>query len=1000
MFQAGNLRHWRADVRRFGWRLSSDQPVSLRESIFTQLTCAALTVCVLVWLGAASASAADWEAAFATPPRSAQPWAYWWWLDGNVSAEGITRDLEEMRRQGISGVLIFDAGEGKGSPVGPVFMSPAWRELYRHALREAARLEIEVGVNLCSGWDAGGTWVTPEHAAKRLVYSEVTVEASSAPELLQLPQPDAVEGYYRDVAIVAFPRINVRADRPGLMNIQIKNGSHMQPWNQPRVDLTQEHPAAADDAEGAVEAVQDLTAHVDDSGRLNWRPTMGVWTVMRFGYTLLGSKTKCVSPGSQGYEIDFLAPAAMDLHFAATGAQLIQDAGDLAGTTLKYFHDDSYEVGADVATYSQPDWTPDYRAEFQRLRGYDPLPYLPIIAGKILGSREISNRFLWDHRRTIADLFVAGHYGRFRDLAHQAGIGTHPESGGPFWPHIDALQCLGTNDIPMGEFWKRMTEPEGNVWWVSDYGICDTVKQAASAAHIYGKPICQAEAFTSMGPNWEEDPFMLKDIGDRAFCAGLTRNVLCFYVHQPQLDIRPGYQWEAAGTHFDRNITWWDQSRAWLTYLSRCQFLLRQGRFVADVCYYYGEDVPGFVPAKTHMNPALPTGYDCDTINTEVLLERVSVRDGRLVLPDGMSYRILVLPKQPAMSPRVLRKIHSLLEQGATVVGPRPTRAPGLTGFPQCDRDVQDLAAQIWGDVDSQQVTPRRVGKGQIMLGMDVLSVLQQCAVPRDFAAKQGDKEVSLDYIHRGGDDWDIYFVANPQNAAVEADCQFRVTGRQPELWDAVTGVRRDAEEFHTNEADTVVPLRFAPRQSWFVVFRRPASKSTSTGRNFSQLTATAEVTGPWQVSFDPEWGGPAEVVFERLEDWTTRPEPGIRFYSGKALYRRTFDLPAQNDAPETPLYLDLGRVQNVATVRLNGTDLGVVWTAPWRVDISRAVRPKENRLEIEVVNLWPNRLIGDAGLPNDQRRTVTNVKKFTSKSPLLSSGLLGPVTIQREVRE
>ena len=328
----------------------------------------------------------------------------------------------------------------------------------------------------------------------------------------------------------------------------------------------------------------DLTASLDATGRLDWQAPPGDWTVIRFGYTLLGSKTKCVSPGSQGYEIDFLSSAAMDMHFAETGEQLVHDAGPLAGTTLKYFHDDSYEVGADVPGYSQPDWTPAFREEFRRRRGYDLLPYLPVLAGKIVGNRELSNRFLWDYRRTIGDLFVAGHYGRFRDLAHQAGVGTHPESGGPFWPHIDALQCLGTNDIPMGEFWKRMTEPEGDIWWAHDYGICDTVKQAASAAHIYGKPVCQAEAFTSMGPNWEEDPFMLKDIGDRAFCAGLTRNVLCFYVHQPRLDIKPGYQWEAAGTHFDRNITWWDQIHAWLTYLTRCQHLLAagpiRGRFV------------------------------------------------------------------------------------------------------------------------------------------------------------------------------------------------------------------------------------------------------------------------------------------------------------------------------------------------------------------------------------------------------------------------------------
>ena len=631
----------------------------------------------------------------------------------------------------------------------------------------------------------------------------------------------------------------------------------MQPWNQPLVNLTEEHPAVANEEDCTAETVIDLTASLDDAGRLAWRAPPGEWIVIRFGYTLLGSKTKCVSPGSQGYEIDFLSHAAMDMHFAATGGQLVQDAGPLAGTTLKYFHDDSYEVGADVAGYLQPDWTPEFRDEFRRRRGYDLLPYLPVLAGKIVGNRELSNRFLWDYRRTIGDLFVAGHYGRFRDLAHQAGVGTHPESGGPFWPHIDALQCLGTNDVPMGEFWKRKTEPEGDIWWAHDYGICDTVKQAASAAHIYGKPVCQAEAFTSMGPNWEEDPFMLKDVGDRALCAGLTRNVLCFYVHQPSLDIKPGYQWEAAGTHFDRNVTWWDQIHAWLTYLTRCQHLLRQGRFVADLCYFYGEDVPNFVPARTHMNPPLPPGRDCDTINTEVLLERLSVKDGRLVLPDGLSYHALVLPPRPSMSPPVLRKIKSLVENGATVVGSRPVRAPGLTDFPRCDDEIRALASEIWGDVDGDRVQERQVGLGRVRCGVDLDAMLRADGLPRDFEAISGQSDAAFDYIHRADRGWDIYFVSNQRNRTEQVECAFRVTGQQPEIWDPVSGLRRDAVEFRLEPARTVVPLEFAPRQAWFIVFRRPVPTNPPSGRNFSAVAVAATLEGPWPVAFDARWGAP-----------------------------------------------------------------------------------------------------------------------------------------------
>ncbi|MHB8973199.1 MAG: glycosyl hydrolase [Pirellulaceae bacterium] len=943
----------------------------------------------------------DWAAAFVQPPHAARPWAYWWWLDGNASREGITRDLEEMSRQGISGVLLFDAGEGKGSPVGPQFMSPAWRELYRHTLTEAARLKIEVGVNLCSGWDAGGTWVTPEYAAKRLVYSESIVTSSDSVPT-ELPRPELVSDFYRDMAVVAYPRRARDPSQPrsGLLNWDIKTGSHMQPWNKPLVNLAEEHPAVAGEEDCLAEAVVDLTASLDSAGRLDWHAPPGEWIVIRYGYTLLGSKTKCVSPGSQGYEIDFLSSAAMDRHFAETGEQLVKDAGLLAGTTLKYFHDDSYEVGADVPGYLQGDWTPEFREEFRRRRGYDLLPYLPVLAGKIVGNREHSNRFLWDYRRTIGDLFVAGHYGRFRDLAHQAGVGTHPESGGPFWPHIDALQCLGTNDIPMGEFWKRKTEPEGDIWWAYDYGICDTVKQAASAAHIYGKPVCQAEAFTSMGPNWEEDPFMLKDVGDRALCAGLTRNVLCFYVHQPSLDIKPGYQWEAAGTHFDRNVTWWDQIHAWLTYLTRCQHLLQQGQFVADLCYFYGEDVPNFVPAKSHMNPPLPPGRDCDTLNAEVLLQRLSVRDGRLVLPDGMSYRALVLPQRQSMSPPVLQKIKTLVEAGATIVGPRPVRAPGLTDYPRCDDEVRSLANTLWGDVDGERVHERQVDQGRVCCGVDLDTMLRADGILPDFEATDGQPGAAFDYIHRAGSGCDIYFVSNQQNRTERAACAFRVTAQQPELWDPVSGQRRDAVEFRLEPGRTIVPLEFAPRQAWFVVFRKPLEPNRAGGRNFPNVSIVATLEGPWQVAFDPRWGGPASVSFDGLVDWTTHPEPGVKYYSGKATYTRRFDLPPSCPADGRTIYLDLGVVKNLADVRLNGVSLGVVWTAPWRVDMTSAVKTRDNQLEVDVINLWPNRLIGDAALPPEQRRTVTNVKKFTPDSPLLPSGLLGPVTIQTEIRE
>jgi hypothetical protein len=968
---------------------------------------AALVAAVLVLLACAlPLQGADrLERDFHQPPPACQPWAYWWWLDGAASREGITADLEAMKQLGISAVLLFDAGVGgPKAPKGQLFMSEGWRELFRHTLREADRLKIEVGVNLCSGWNAGGTWVTPEQAAKKLVWSQATVEGLGE-TVLSLSTPPAATNFYHDIAVLALPLRDAGGNQ--ITNLELKAGRQyaVAPSCSQLADaLTSEgNPAIPAGGVCRLDEVHVLTERLGPDGRLTWQAPAGRWLVLRFGYTLLGSRTKCTSPGAEGYEIDFFNPQAFDDHFAHTGKLLLEDARRLKARSLKYFHVDSYESG-------NPSWSPRFAEEFRARRGYDLLRWMPVLAGRVIESPEAAHRFLWDIRRTIADLYAANYYGRLAQLSHQAGIAIHPESSGPFYHHIDALQCAGVNDIPMTEFWKRQVENKEHASWLSGQeAFCDLVKQAASAAHIYGRPVCQAEAYTSMGPNWEEDPFMLKDIGDRAFCAGLTRNVLCFYVHQPDVKAYPGYEWEAAGTHFDSHITWWNMSHAWLSYLSRCQLLLRQGRFVADFLYFYGEDVPNFVAARSRMNPLLPAGFDCDTINAEALLNRLSAQGGRLRLPDGMSYQYLVLPHRscPAMSPAICRKIAELVEVGATVIGPAPQRAPGLSDWPQCDAQVQAVAAELWGRSPGP-AGERQVGRGRVIWGRTLAEVVAEDrlaadvefrdTLPAQVAPRFDSVTVPLDWIHRRAGATDIYFVANISTCDVSAHAAFRADGRQPELWDAVTGRVCPLPEYTPEKGRTVVPLRFMARQSFFVVFRKGASaRDTGATRAFPETQLVKELTGPWELSFNPDWGGPSSVVFERLEDWTHRPEEGIRYYSGTATYRKQFELPLpEAQKLKSPACIDLGIVKNLARVRLNGHDLGVVWTAPWRVEITGAVKAGSNDLEIEVVNLWPNRLIGDAKLPKGQRRTVTNVEKFNKPdAALLGSGLLGPVTVR-----
>ena len=908
----------------------------------------------------------DLAAMFAHPPDAAKPWVYWWWLDSNASKEGITKDLEEMKAQGIGGALVFDAGEGHTSPVGPRFMSPEWLQLFKHAVLEANRLGMQLSFNICSGWNAGGIWVTPDMAIKSLTWSHSDVRGPSACSL-DFPMPPVAEGYYKDVCVMAYR-------------------------------LQSDGPDALLDAASAV----NISERMDASGHLSWQAPEGTWRLFRFGQTIHGKeyekRTKCASRGAQGYEIDFYSREALDRQWAETAGKVLAEAGDLAGKTLMYFHDDSWECG-------EPNWTPNMRAEFNTRRGYDAEPYLPVLAGQVVQSKEISERFLRDWKRTTADLMAENHYGYFSALAKKWGMGIHPESGGPFFTTtMDPLMNLGRSDIPMGEYWIRKNETAGDVWFVDQYDKCDSVKQAATAAHVYGKKLCQAEAFTNMGRNWEEAPFMLKDIGDRALCAGLTRNMLCFYVHQPYPDIKPGYEWPEAGTHFDRNITWWGQMHAFTGYLSRCQALLQQGLFVADACYFAGDDAGCFAPAKTHMNPPLPDGFDCDTINGEVLLTRLDVREKRLVLPDGMSYRLLVLPERDTMTPESLARIAGLVEAGATVVGPKPVRSPSLTRHPECDKEVAALAAKLWGPCDGTTVKENAYGQGRVIWGKTLQEIFEAEHIQPDFSCTSAAQDARLDFIHRHTENAEIYFVANPQDRAVTAECSFRVKGYQPELWDPLTGTRRDAHSFTQREnGTTTLPLEFAPKGSMFIVFSKPiaAGKNGPAAGSFPKLAPIMEITGPWTVTFDEKWGGPASVEFAELVDWTKRPEDGIKYYSGKATYVKAFDLPESALKKGVHFSLDLGELNNLAEVRLNGQSLGVLWTKPFRVDVTEAVKAGDNQLEVDIVNLWPNRLIGDGKLPQERRLTTTNVKKFyTGEHPLLPSGLLGPVKLYREQSE
>ena len=961
-------------------------------------------VAIVAWfalliLPQAASASDDLIAGFREPPAAAKPRVFWWWLQTKYREQDITRDLEEMKRVGIGGALIWDNGNGQDPaiPQGPRYMGERWREIVKYAIREADRLGIEISLNLSSGACCGGPWITPEYAAQRLIWREERVEGPSVFSGV-IPIPDGtIRGsdgrpvFYRDVAALA-----IRLPGQGEPSVPLKE------WGKKSLHELHEFRTLDDylhgkffghepdnPGESYVESrsVRDISKHMDAGGRVEWEVPEGSWAIVRFGRTHTGAAVsggpKSYDREANGLDIDHLSRKAMDLHFRAMGDTLLDDAGDLAGKTLRFFHCDSVET-------SQVNWSGEFREEFKKRRGYDLLPYLPILAGRIVDSRAVSNRFLYDFRKTFADCIAENHYGRFRELCHQRGVEYHAESGGPPPLPIDALECLGKTDIPMGEFWCPGCQFR---WRVNDIERF-FVRGPAAAAHIYGKKLVAAEAFTNVGPHWEVSPFDLKPTADRAFCEGVNRFFLHTFTHSPSEAGKPGYEY-GAGTHFNPNVTWWPQAGAWIDYLSRCQFLLQQGLFVADVCYYYGDAVPSFVPLK-HVDPSLGPGYDYDVTNSEVILSRMSVKDGRICLPDGMSYRLLVLPEWDAVPINVLRKITELVDAGATVVGPKPSRTPGLRDYPRCDKTVEKLADALWGTCDGRNVKEHIFGEGKIVWGKPLREVLISKGVVPDFEYTSDQEGTFLDYIHRGRDDAEIYFVANRKNRWEEVTCTFRVAGKKPELWDPVSGSCRGVVDFTQEAGRTSVPIKLAPHGSLFVVFRGPVSAPTlgkaEHEHNFPKLHTIQKISGPWTVSFDPNWGGPESVLFVELEDWSKRSEEGIKYYSGTATYTNTFDF--QEKVEGARVFLDLGTVKNVAGVTLNGKALGVVWAAPWRVEITNVVRAGDNQLEVHVTNLWPNRLIGDQFLRAEKRFTNTNISKFTKESPLLKSGLLGPVTL------
>ena len=711
--------------------------------------------------------------------------------------------------------------------------------------------------------------------------------------------------------------------------------------------------------------VINLSSKMKIDGTLEWDVPAGEWLIQRIGMTPTGQKNAPASVEATGLEIDKMNKQWVASHFEAYIGKIIKRLPESERTALKHIVADSYETGAQ-------NWTDGLAADFEKQFGYDPTPFLPVISGRMVGSADMSDRFLWDLRRIIADRISYHYVGGLRQKANEYGLKLWLENYGHWGYPGEFLQYGGQSDEVSGEFWT-VEEPEGL-----------ELRAASSAAHGYGKNVVHAEAFTSGGPMWNWEPWSLKKRGDWAATKGINHFVMHVYIHQAYEDKVPGINaW--FGVEFNRHNTWFYQSKEWMDYLRRTHYMLQQGRYVADVAYFTGEDAPKMTGIR---NPQLPDGYNFDYVNAEVI-EKMHIKNGRFVLPDGMSYKVLVLPPQNTMRPAVLSKLKQLITDGGIVVGPAPTNSPSLHNYPACDEQVKHEAQELWQNCDGVKSKSISVGKGKIYNGVELPQIFKELNLIPDIGNIDAK---SFPWIHRSAPDAEIYYISNQKDQLAEFSPSFRVAGLQPELWDPLTNEERDLPDFKIENGKTIVPLEFTSRQSYFIVFRKKATTAVTNPINFVRKKTIGELVGAWTVGFDKKGGAPESVVFDKLEDWTKRPEAGIKYYSGTARYTKIFDAP--DFQKKKPVYLNLGVFNSLAVVKLNGQALGLVWAEPHIVEISNYLKKKTNVLEIEITNTWNNRLVGDAALPAEKRTTNATTAP-EANAPLLPSGLIGPVTLQ-----
>lgn len=1065
-----------------------------------------LLLTVLGSLGQGSAPATLVKS-FQSPPASARPHTWWHWMDGNITKEGIKADLRAMKAAGIGGAHIFDVGQGV--PSGPItYNSPEWRALMVHALREAKQLGLDMTMHNCAGWSSsGGPWVKPEDAMKKLVFATSTFQGSGRPTL---PKAAVSSGYYRDISIQVLPT----RQEPG-KNIGSLTGLGPNPGQVANLDWPVIHgsnPIALD--------------RVRSDGTLDIDLPSGDWTVLRVGETTTGAQNVASRDSGRGLEVDKLSAWSLDRFLEGGLNPLLNQLGP--GSALSTVLIDSYETGYN-------NWTAGLLQEFRVRRGYDATTYLPALAGYTVGNTERTLGFLFDYRRTIAELWAKNYSGHFARRLKDRGLNLaiEPYGNGNFDPFTFGKPA----NLIMGEY------------WVGDAQINPSVKHAASVAHLYGHNVVGAEALTASPEQagWRNQPRQWKPFADHAMTLGINRVTYHRFAHQPWVkDVLPGMTMGPWGSHVDRGNTIWPYMASWNTYLSRCQYLLQQGKFVGDILLFTGEDSPQSYAGEGQVLPQIPAGYDFDFCGLDPLMS-LTVKNGRLVLPNGASYAVLALPESQLMSLPLLNQVKKLVEKGATVIGPKPGRTPSLSENLRGANDtVAKIADQVWG-TGAAASGRSSFGKGSVHWGKSIGDVLKGMALTPDFSSDSR----AVRAIHRRIGSTEAYFVASSQPYPQTIRASFRAVAKtvKVQLWHPETGHIEDAPIWKMAAGRVEVPITLESDGSVFVMI----SPATSTPPHLTSVKATPAVTdsrpkpvlkilkavygdansgqtkdvtaivtkaagphsvrisasngdmggdpatnivktlvvryqlgdaigtttvvenslllignppeagtpplfevrgrtafvwqngefaqswsngkqvrfkvsdavqpwelnGPWQLTFPSGWDTPPTATYNELSSWTDSPDFGVKHFSGTVKYRTTFSLSRLQVSATNRLFLDLGDVRELCRIRLNGKLVATKWKPPFRVDVSGFVRVGENKLEVDVTNLWVNRLIGDEQFPDDmgwrgyqlsgwpewfaqgkprpepRRKTFTTWRHNFKDTPLMPSGLLGPVMLR-----